>query len=135
MITGAAAASGIIVAAGVIIARYLKLENAAGVLAGAASLAAPVMLASALVLVLGRWIYGDWSDRSPVIHAFAFLIRSAGMFVAAALGATLLFILLTGVKPEDATVALVLGAGTAAGIGLIALGMRIRSRSGRSYLD
>ncbi len=57
------------------------------------------------------------------------------VLVAAALGATLLFILLTGVKPEDATVALVLGAGTAAGIGLIALGMRIRSRSGRSYLD
>jgi len=135
MITGAAAAAGMIVAGGVILARYLRLDNAADVLGSAASLAAPVMLAGAGVLLLGRWIYGGWNERSPVVHAIGFFIRSAGTFVAAGLGAMLAFILLTGVKPEDTTAAFMLGLGTAAGVGLIYLGMRIRKGSGRSYLD
>ena len=77
----------VIVAGGVILARYLQLDRAADVLGNAASLAAPVMLVGACVLLLGRWIYGDWNDRSPVVHAIAFFIRSAGTFVAVGLGA------------------------------------------------
>lgn len=135
MITGAAAAAGVIIASGVIIARYLRLDNAADVLGNAASLAAPIMLGSAAILLLGRWIYGEWNDRSPVVHAAAYVVRSAGLMVAIALGAMLLFLLATGIKSEDATAAIVLGLGAAIGIGLMILGGRIRSGSGRSYLD
>lgn len=135
MITGAAAAAGVIIASGVIIARYLRLDNAADVLGNAASLAAPIMLGSAAILLTGRWIHGAWTDRSPVVHAAAYVIRSAGLMVAVALGAMLLFIFATGIKPEDATAAIVLGMGTVVGVSLMALGMRIRSRSGGRYLD
>lgn len=135
MITGAAASAAVIVAAGVILARYLKLANAADVLSGAAALAVPVMLGGAAILLLGRWLYGGWNERSPIVHAVAYGIRSAGLVVAIALGAMLLFLLATGIKAEDATAAVVLGAGTAVGVGLVILGIRIRSGSGRSYLD
>lgn len=135
MITGAAVATSVIVTAGVIVARYLQLDSAADALSNAASVAAPVMLLGAGLLLLGRWIYGDWNDRSPVVHAIAFSIRSAGTFVAAGLGAMLAFILLTGIKPEDTAAAVMLGVGTSAGIGLVFLGMRIRKGSGRRYLD
>lgn len=135
MITGAAVSTSVVVTAGVIVARYLQLDSAADALGNAASVAAPVMLVGTTLLLLGRWIYGDWNDRSPVVHAIAFFIRSAGTFVAAGLGAMLAFILLTGIKPEDTAAAVMLGVGTSAGIGLIFLGMRIRKGSGRSYLD
>jgi hypothetical protein len=135
MITGAAAAVSMVVSAGVIIARYLRLDRAVDVLGGAAAITVPVMAFGVALLLLGRWVYGDWNDRSPVVHAVAFGIRSAGTLVAASLGAMLIFLMATGLKAEDATIAVVLGAGTMVGIGLVILGMRIRSGSGRSYLD
>lgn len=135
MVTGAAAAAGMIIVAFAILARYLKLPEAADTLGGASSLAMPVMLASGAVLLIGRWLYGDWSERAPILNAVAFGIRTAGTFVAMALGGILIIMLATGIEPEDATIAMVLGAGAAAGLGLIVLGMRIRRGSGRSYLD
>jgi hypothetical protein len=135
MITGAAAAAGMIVAAFAILARYLRLPEAADTLGGAASLAMPVMLASGATLLAGRWLYGGWSDRAPILNAVAFGIRTAGTFVAMALGGILMILLATGIGPEDATIALVLALGAAAGLGLVVLGMRMRRGSGRSYLD
>jgi hypothetical protein len=135
MITGAAASAGMIVTAGVIIARYFDLTNAADVLGSAATVTMPVLAVGVALLLLGRWIYGSWDERSPIVHAVAYGIRSAGLVVALVLGAMLLFLVVTGIKAEDATIAIVLGAGTAAGGGLVILGMRIRSGSGRSYLD
>lgn len=135
MVTGAASAAGMIIVAFAILARYLKLPEAADTLGGASSLAMPVMLASGAVLLVGRWLYGGWSERAPILNAVAFGIRTAGTFVAMALGGILIIMLATGIEPEDATIAMVLGAGAAAGLGLIVLGMRIRRGSGRSYLD
>ncbi len=135
MVTGAAGAAGMIVIAFAILARYLKLPDAADTLGGASSIAIPLMLAGGGVLLAGRWVYGGWSDRAPILHAVAFGIRTAGTFVAMALGGILAIMLATGIEPEDATAAIVLVAGTLAGIGLIVLGMRIRRGSGRSYLD
>ena len=135
MVTGAASAAGMIIVAFAILARYLKLPEAADTLGGASSLAMPVMLASGAVLLIGRWLYGGWSERAPILNAVAFGIRTAGTFVAMALGGILIIMLATGIEPEDATIAMVLGAGAAAGGGLIVLGMRIRRGSGRSYLD
>jgi hypothetical protein len=135
MITGAAAAAGMIIVAFAIVARYLKLPEAADTLGGASSLAMPVMLASGAVLLVGRWLYGEWSERAPILNAVAFGIRTAGTFVAMALGGILIIMLATGIEPEDATIAMVLGAGAAAGLCLIVLGMRIRRGNGRSYLD
>lgn len=135
MLTGAAAAAGMIVVAFAILARYLKLSEAADTLGGASSIAIPVMLAGGGVLLAGRWLYGGWSDRAPIINAVAFGIRTAGTFVAMALGGILAIMLATGIEPEDTTAAIVLVAGTLIGMGLIVLGMRIRRSGGRSYLD
>ena len=69
MITGAAAAAGMIVVAFAIMARYLKLPDAANTLGGASSLTMPVMLAGGVVLLVGRWVYGEWNDRAPIVNA------------------------------------------------------------------
>lgn len=135
MITGAAAAAGMIVVAFAIMARYLKLPDAANTLGGASSLAMPVMLAGGVVLLVGRWVYGEWNDRAPIVNAVAFGIRTAGTFVAMALGGILIIMLATGIQPEDATIAIMLGAGAMLGLGLVVLGMRMKRGSGRSYLD
>jgi hypothetical protein len=135
MVTGASAAAGIIIVAFVILARYLKLPEAADTLGGASSLAMPVILTGGAVLLIGRWIYGGWNDRAPIINAVAFGIRTAGTFVAMALGGILMIMLATGIEPEDATIAVVLAAGAAIGLALVALGIHMRRGSGRSYLD
>ena len=135
MITGAAVAAGMIVVAFTIMARYLKLPDAANTLGGASSLAMPVMLAGGVVLLVGRWVYGEWNDRAPIVNAVAFGIRTAGTFVAMALGGILIIMLATGIQPEDATIAIMLGAGAMLGLGLVVLGMRMKRGSGRSYLD
>ena len=52
-----------------------------------------------------------------------------------ALGGILIIMLATGIQPEDATIAIMLGAGAMLGLGLVVLGMRMKRGSGRSYLD
>jgi hypothetical protein len=47
----------------------------------------------------------------------------------------LLFLVATGITADDLTATAALGIGTTLGLAVIFLGFRIRSGSGRSYLD
>lgn len=85
-------------------------------------------------MVLGRLVYGRWRSAAPIANFTADVARMIGLSIAAGLGAMLAFLLLTGLQPEDVTAALVLGAGTAAGLFLAYVGGNLR-RSGRRYLD
>ena len=123
--TGASAAAGMIIVGFAILARYLKLPDAADTLGGASSIALPVVVASALVLLLGRWSYGAWNDRAEIINAVAFGIRTAGTFVA--------IMLATGIEPADATIAVVLALGAATGLGLVAVSIHIRRDRASAY--
>ncbi len=131
--TGASAAAGMIIVGFAILARYLKLPDAADTLGGASSIALPVVVASALVLLLGRWSYGAWNDRAEIINAVAFGIRTAGTFVAMALGGVLMIMLATGIEPGDATIAVVLALGAATGLGLVAVSIHIRRDRASAY--
>lgn len=129
--TGASAAAGMIIVGFAILARYLKLPDAADTLGGASSLAMPLVVASVLVLLVGRLSYGAWTNRAAVVNAVAFGIRTAGTFVAMALGGVLMIMLATGIEPADATIAVVLALGAALGLGLVAFSIHIR-RDGES---
>lgn len=133
VITGASAAAGMIIVGFAILARYLKLPDAADTLGGASSMAMPVFLTIGSMLLTGRLIFGRWSQHAPTINAIAFGIRTAGTFVAMALGGVLLIMLATGVEPEDTTIAVVLAAGAAIGLGLVAVGMHMRRDDETGY--
>ncbi len=127
VVTGASAAAGMIIVGFAILARYLKLPDAADTLGGASSMAMPVIVTGGLILLIGRWFYGAWNDRASILNAVAFGIRTAGTFVAMALGGVLILMLATGIEPGDATAAVVLAAGAATGLALIALSIHMRS--------
>jgi len=133
VLTGASAAAGMIIVGFAILARYLKLPEAADTLGGASSMAMPVILTGGAMLLAGRLIYGGWNDRASIVNAVAFGIRTAGTFVAMALGGVLLIMLATGVEPGDETIAVVLASGAAIGLGLVALGIHMRRDSVASY--
>lgn len=133
VITGASAAAGIIIVGFAILARYLKLPDAAETLGASSSTTVPVLLTVGAMLLTGRILFGRWDDRTEVVNAVAFGIRTAGTFVAMALGGVLIIMLATGIESEDATIAVVLAAGAAIGLGLVAISMRMRRDDERSY--
>ena len=90
VITGASAAAGIIIVGFAILARYLKLPDAAETLGASSSTTVPVLLTVGAMLLTGRILFGRWDDRTEVVNAVAFGIRTAGTFVAMALGGVLI---------------------------------------------
>ena len=95
----------------------------------------PAMMAGGFFVLAGRVIYGEWLERAPIINASALAIRVAGFIVSITLGSALLFLVATGMTPDDQSTAAALGIGTTAGLAMIFVGFRIKSGSGRSYLD
>ena len=133
VLTGASAAAGMIIVGFAILARYLKLSEAADTLGGASSMAMPVILTGGAMLLAGRLIFGGWNNRAAINNAVAFGMRTAGTFVAMALGGVLLIMLATGVEHGDETIAVVLASGAAIGLGLVALGIHMRRDSDAAY--
>lgn len=99
-----------------------------------ALVAAGGLVGGVIAMLLGRLVYGQWRGAAPVANFIADVARMIGLAVAAGLGAMLAFLVISGLQPEDVTAALVLGAGTAAGLFLAYVGGNLR-RSGRQYLD
>ncbi len=135
MIFGGAAITAMAALTGLVVANYVEWENAADALTTVAMVTLPPAIGGALLLALGRFVYGEWSDRSPVLNASAAAIRIAGFVVAIGLGAMLLFLAAAGINDDDQLAAAALAVGTTLGIALIVLGFRIRSGIGSRYLD
>ena len=133
VLTGASAAAGMIIVGFAILARYLKLPDASETLSDASSMAVPVFLTVGSMLLTGRLVFGRWNDHAEIINAVAFGIRSAGTFVAMALGGVLVIMLATGIEAEDSTIAVVLAAGAAIGLGLVAVSIHMRRDDDRRY--
>jgi len=134
MMLGAAGLLGTVAGATVLAVSYVKsgeLVAPVTVLAGAFSGA---ILAGVLVLLGGRGIYGRWEDAAPIANFTGDITRMVGLAIAIGLGAMLVFLFVTGIKPEDGLAALVLGIGVLGGVGLAYIGGNLR-KSGRRYLD
>jgi hypothetical protein len=135
MILGAATVVAMAALASVVIANFVEWENSADAMSTVAVVTLPPTVGGALLMLVGRIVYGAWRKRSPVINASALAIQLAGGIVAVGLGAMLLFLIVTGITADDQTAAAALGIGTTAGLALIFIGFRIKSGSGRRYLD
>jgi hypothetical protein len=135
MILGAATVVAMAMLASVVIGNFVEWENGADAVSTIAIVALPPAVGGALLMLLGRVVYGAWRKRSPLLNASALALQIAGAVVALGLGAMLLFLVATGITPEDQTAAAALGIGTTAGLALILIGFRIKSGSGRRYLD
>jgi hypothetical protein len=121
--------------AAVVIANFVEWENSADAISTVAIVTLPAAVGGAVLMLIGRIVYGAWLERSPVVNASALAIQIAGMIVALGLGAMLIFLAITGITADDQTAAAALGIGTAAGLTLIFIGVRIKAGSGRRYLD
>jgi hypothetical protein len=78
-----------------------------------------------VLTLLGRWIYGEWNERAPVMRIASLIAQAIGVVVAVAMGGLFIALLLTGVEPEDRPIALVLAAGMGAGFLALFLGCRL----------
>jgi hypothetical protein len=135
MILGGAAVVAMAVLAAVVIANFVEWRNGADALSTVTTVTLPPALGGAVLMLIGRIVYGAWMERSPVLNALALAVQIAGAVVALGLGAMLVFLAITGITADDQTAAAALGIGTAAGLTLIFIGTRIKVGSGRRYLD
>lgn len=134
MMLGAASLLGTVAGTTVLSVSYVKSgELVAPVTVLAGALAAAIVC-GVLILLAGRAIYGRWSEAAPIANFTGDITRMVGMSIAIGLGAMLVFLFATGLKPEDGLAALVLGLGALAGLGLAYVGANLR-KSGRRYLD
>jgi hypothetical protein len=128
MIIGGAIVAGMIALAWVVIANFVEWDNAADALGTVAMISLPPIALGALLVLLGRWTYGGWRTRAPVVHISSLAIRLAGLAVTLALGAMFLFLVVTGVGPDDREAATTLGLGAIAGIVMILAGFLLKPR-------
>ena len=135
MTLGAAVVIAMAALLSVVIGNYVEWDNAADALSTVATVTILPMIGGAIVLLAGRLLYGEWQERAPIVNASALAIQVAGFLISVSLGSMLLFLVATGIKPDDQSTAAALGIGTTAGLAMIFVGFRIKSGSGRSYLD
>ena len=134
MILGGAVAAAMVALATVVITNFVEWDNSRDALGTVAAVTVPPALFGLALIALGRWTYGDWQDAAPVRQASSLTVRLAGFLIAVGLGAMLLFLLATGLAPDDQNAAIVLGLGTSIGVVLVMFGLRMKPR-GRRYLD
>lgn len=128
MSVGGLAVLGMATIASVVIANYVEWDNAADALGTVAQLSALPVLGGTVVALIGRWVYGDWSGRAPLMRVSTLAIRLVGMAMALGLGAMLLFLFFAGIGPDDRDTAVSLGVGVIGGIMLTAIGFWIAPR-------
>jgi len=135
MILGGCVVLAMAALASVVVANYVEWENAVDAMQTVATVTIPPAIGGIVVILVGRMIYGEWYERSPMLNVSGLLVRLLGFTVTAIFGTMLIFLLATGITADDQTAAAALGIGTTLGLVVLFLGFRIRSGSGRSYLD
>lgn len=90
------------------------------------------LAASAVVMVIGRAVYGHWRMAAPVVNVTGEIARTVGLSIAAMLAAMLVFLLVTDFGQEDTPAIAALAIGTVIGVWVAQLGASLR---GRGYLD
>lgn len=137
MIIGASAAAAAAAGCGVILAVRPGWDRALDALPALAMVTTPPLAGGSLVLVLGRWIYGEWSDRAPIARVAAMLAQIAGVAIVVVMGGMFATLLFVGVSPGDRQTAIGLAAGMAGGFLVTFAGWSLkpsRRRDGK-YLD
>lgn len=137
MIVGASAAAAATTGCGVILAARLGWDMALDALPALAMVTAPPLAGGSLLLVLGRWIYGEWGDRAPIVRIASTLAQIAGVAIVVVMGGMFATLVFVGVSPADRQAAIGLAAGMAGGFLVTFVGWSLkpsRRRDGK-YLD
>ncbi len=131
MIMGAAAIAAMAALAMIVIVNYVEWDNAADALGTVAMVTLPFAVGGAIVMLLGRLVYGGWREWAPVRRVSAWMIQITGGLLAFALGGMLVFLMVTGAGPEDSPAVISLGVCTIIALGAAFLGFLLRPRSER----
>ncbi len=122
MSVGGLAVLGMASVASVVIANYVEWENAADALRTVAMLSIPPVLAGMVVALVGRFVYGDWNGRAPLMRVSSWVIRIIGASMSVVFFVLLCVLYIAGIGVDDRDVAVTLGFGFIGGMLLAALG-------------
>jgi hypothetical protein len=135
MVLGAATAVASASLAAVVIANYVEWDNAADALTTVALVTAPPTLGGILALVFGRWVYGEWSERAPIMRITALYAQAAGALLAAAMAAMFLILLFAGIGPGDKRQAVACAIGMAAGFAIFFAGWMLKPGRRNRFIE
>jgi hypothetical protein len=128
MIIGCSAVTAMLLLAAIVIANYVEWDNAADALGTVAIVTLPPAAVGAVLMLLGRLVYGGWREWAPVRRVSAWLVHAVGVLLSAVLGAMFLFLIVTGAGPEDRPAVISLGVGTIVALALAFAGFWLRPR-------
>lgn len=95
------------------------------------SLTAPLLLGLA-VMIAGRMTYGLWRQAAPIAHTTAEITFTVGLLAVIGFGGLLVFMMLSGLKPDDTPAVWALMGAALVGALLAHFGVGLR---GRRFLD
>jgi len=126
MALGGAAALFFCALAVVVAANFIEPENMRDALATIAMLTAPGLIAGLAAIALGRWLYGSWRGRAPLMWIVRLVLPWAGLGAAVVFFAMLAWVFVLGFGPEDALAAIKHALGAASGLLAFVVGRRLR---------
>jgi len=132
MLLGAAILAGVASAGTIHVAAGVQAHAGAFALAAdLASLTGPLLLGIA-VMIGGRMVYGLWRQAAPIAHTTAEITFTVGLLSVIGFGGLLVFMMLSGLKPDDTPAVWALGGAAMVGALLAHFGVGLR---GRRFLD
>jgi hypothetical protein len=137
MIVGASAAVAAAALASVVLATRIEWDNAPDALKTLAIITLPPLVGGSVLTLFGRWIYGEWNERAPVMRVASLLAQAVGVVMVVAMGGLFVLLLFAGVGPGERQTAVALAGGMATGFLVIFIGwaMKPSRRSSAKYFD
>lgn len=132
MLLGAAILVGVASAGTIHVAASVEAHSGLlALLADLASLTGPLLLGIA-VMIAGRMVYGLWRQAAPIAHTTAEITFTVGLLSVIGFGGLLVFMMLSGLEPDDTPAVLALTCAAVVGGLLAHFGVGLR---GRRFLD
>ncbi len=132
MVPGALLAMASAVLAATVIYHFVEWENAADALSTVGMVTGPLFAAGSMLILLGRWIYGDWRVRLPVRTWAGIVFKWAGLGCALVFAGLLLWRLFVAAAPEQTGAIIQYTVALVSGLALLQVGLWVRpARSGR----
>ncbi len=132
MLLGAAILAGVASAGTIHVAASIEAKSGfLALLTNLAGLTGPLLLGLA-VMIAGRMVAGLWRQAAPIAHTTAEITFTVGLLSVIGFGGLLVFMMLSGLQPDDTPAVLALGAAAVVGALLAHVGVGLR---GRRFLD
>lgn len=135
MLAGAGTLLATATGATLLAASFVRAGESGAPVEALAGMIASAVASGALIMLLGRAIYGRWRAATPIASVTIGIARTVGLLVAVTMAGLLIFLFASGMEREDAPAAAMLALGAAGGLLLAQVGVSLRTGGRRKYLD